>query len=190
MTGRLRLLLVAVIALLAGYGVMLAVWPDARPSLPSAPWHAEASGDHASHQKASDARYEKIAAEILIPSAAECGPLTGCPMKRLGTILGVRFSDPHGLQIGALDPEGPAAKAGLQPGDQLGLRTECPSSTIDYFLPKEEARTVSVTARRWHKRHEGSGADGEPADQPEDQAGPPAEEEAGPPSEDEPEPSP
>ena len=78
-----------------------------------------------------------------------------------------------------------AAKAGLQPGDQLGLPSQCPSSTIEYYLPAEEARTVSVTVRRRHRRHEDSAADGEPADQPEPEAASPSEEEAGSPSEEE-----
>lgn len=116
--------------------------------------------------------------EIVIPSAAECGTLEGCPAKQLAAILGVSFSNPHGLCIDTVDPDGPAAKAGVEPGDQLGRPSECPSSTIGRFLPRDEARTVAITITRWKPEQADAQGDGEPETGADQEAAEPPSEEA------------
>lgn len=180
MTGTLRLLAVVVVVLLAGYGAMLVVWPEARPSWRPARRLAGIAGGPASQQRPSQGSYEQISAEIVIPSADEVGPLEGCPKTQLGTILGVSIEQPHGLGVGDVVPDGPAAKAGVMPGDQLGRPSDCPNTTLGRFVPGDEARTVAVTiTRREPEAAEGAG-DGEPATAAEEgAAGPSLEEESG-----------
>ncbi len=109
----------------------------------------------------------EISATILIPPADEVGPVGRCPKKGMETILGVTISQPHGLCIGSVVPDGPAAKAGIKPGDRLGQPSDCPRSTIDRFLPGDEAREVRVTIRR-SKQQE---PDGRPNPEPGSGAG-------------------
>ncbi len=174
MTGTLRWLAVVVIVLLAGYGAMLAVWTEARPSWRPARRLGMTSGESASQQRPPQSSYERISAEILIPSAGDVGLLEGCPKTQLGTILGVTIEQPHGLGVGDVVPDGPAGKAGVMPGDQLGRPSDCPNTTLSRFLPGDEARTVAVTiTRRKSETAEGEGdvesvaaAEGETAEPP------------------------
>ncbi len=202
MTRRLCWLVIAAVAVLGGYGAILAVYPEARPwrtgVVPEEARSSDPAGERVSppsqfqekpvaagqpatierrptadkptaahnpppldrpaatdrpsplHTQAALAQpgSAEISATILIPPADEVGPLRGCPKKQIEAILGVTISQPHGLGIGAVVPDGPADKAGIRPGDQLARPSECPSKTINRFLPRADSRTVSVTIRR------------------------------------------
>ncbi len=180
MSGRLRWLAVTVLVLLAGYVAILAMWPEARPSRPrrSASRRVDTSSAPASQHRPSQGSYQQVSCEIVIPSADEVGPLGGCPKTQLGTILGVSIARPHGLVVGDVAPDGPAAKAGVQPGDQLGLPSECPSSTIGRFLPRDEAHTVTITITRRKPEQADAQAGSEPETGAEKEAAePPSQEE-------------
>lgn len=174
MTPRLRWLAVTAVVLLGGYGAILAVNPAARPRWTSPVRKRADSGADSGHRerkrKPPPPEFEEIPAEIVIPPTEEVGPLRGCPMKQLETILGVSISHPHGICIGAVVADGPAAKAGIQPGDQLARPSDCPSSTLGRFLPRADSRTISVTIRRPKSDQPEGQADREPPSDAEDEA--------------------
>lgn len=148
MTGRLRWLMAAAAVLLVGYGGILAVYPQARPWQTLLTRRAAGPRDRSSRRGPPQVECEDVSVTIAIPPADEVGPLEGCPKNRLETILGVKLSHPHGLCVGTVAPDGPAAKAGIEPGDQLAGRFECPSTTISRFLPRDDIRDVRLTLRR------------------------------------------
>jgi len=148
MTRRLRWLIAAAVVLLVGYGGILAVYPQARPWQRLLTRRAAGPRDRSSRRGPPQVEREDVSVTIAIPPKDEVGPLEGCPKDRLETILGVKLSHAHGLCVGTVAPDGPAAKAGIEPGDQLAERHECPSTTIGRFLPRDDIREVRLTLRR------------------------------------------
>jgi hypothetical protein len=63
-------------------------------------------------------------------------------------VLGAVIGFGYGCPVLKLDPEGAAAKAGIQLLDRLGEPGECPVSIHWSFLPTEEPQTVEWMVRR------------------------------------------
>jgi hypothetical protein len=170
MTRRLRWLVAVIVVLLLGYGGMLVVYPQVRPWRSFPGLKRAPSRDRTARRRRPQTKYTEISATIAIPPANEVGPLEGCPKRQLEIILDVNISHPHGLGIGEVTPDGPADRAGIRPGDHLAESYECPSTTIGHFLPRDEAREVSVTIRRPHQDAAEGEATGEGGEQvPEDE---------------------
>jgi S1-C subfamily serine protease len=60
----------------------------------------------------------------------------------------VTLAKPHGLVVETVVPEGPAARAGIEPGDHLGNQRDCPSTSLGLYRPHSQPRQVEVTVRR------------------------------------------
>lgn len=163
MTRRLRWLVAVTVVLLLGYGGMLVVYPQARPWRSFPGLKRAPSRDRTASRRRPQTKYTEISATIAIPPADEVGPLKGCPKTQLETILDVNIPHPHGLGIGDVTPDGPADRAGIRPGDSLAKPYECPSTTLGYFMPREEAREIKVTIRRASQEAAEGEATGEPA---------------------------
>ena len=143
MMGRLRYLLLLAGVLVAGYLGMLTILPDRRPSAGASP---SATGQSELRRYGADV--EIVVCDLTIPSAAECGPLEGCPATQVEHILGVTLANPVGIVIATVDPDGPAAQAGVQPGGRLAGGSQCPSAMLGVFLPGSEERTVKLHVKR------------------------------------------
>jgi hypothetical protein len=150
MNRRFAWLLAVLVALGAGYGVMLVVLPEARSGAGGStrlPGASEAGAGGAG--TAGAGAYETVAVTLEIPAARDVPTATGhCPKTRLGNILGVTFASTHGLVIGTVIPGGPADKAGIKPGDMLSGGSECPRTVLPRFEAGEEPREMKVNARR------------------------------------------
>ena len=148
MAGRLRWLLGIGAVLALGYGAMLLVWPDARPTFP----RGTRRTDGGSPTKAS---WTEQTLTVRIPAGtegSEGSDGTGCPKYAVSAILGVMIASPHGCLLGSVTPGGPADAAGLKPGDGIiacqGESVACPSSLLRHVLPAGEDREVELTVRR------------------------------------------
>ncbi len=153
MNRTLGLLVIVLVLVSAGYGVMMAVNPEARPwgNTSYRPSNRPA-GAGGGERMTDPSEYEAVALTLEIPAAADV-PTGGahggnCPQTRLGNILGVTFARTHGLVIGTVIPGGPADKAGIKPGDMLGERSECPRTTLPEFEAGKEPREMKVNVRR------------------------------------------
>ena len=129
---RLRWLVGIAVVLALAYGVMIAVYTDARPWRGAERQRSSAAAAASRRRAAFDpADYDEVVVTLVIPARADV-PTGGahggsCPQDQLCNILGVRLAQPHGLVVGTVVPDGPADKAGIKPGDRLAAPTECPA---------------------------------------------------------------
>jgi membrane-associated protease RseP (regulator of RpoE activity) len=96
--------------------------------------------------------YEEVAVTIEIPPLSEFprawAEIDGCPHIRMCGALDAQLSGGGGVRVLAVKPGGPAAKAGLKPGDVFGEPEDCASGLVRFFAPRTEAHTVEWTVRR------------------------------------------
>jgi predicted metalloprotease with PDZ domain len=97
--------------------------------------------------------YDEVTVTIEIPPLSEfpagwAKNRDGCPHMRISRTLGAKMSGGGGVRIFEVEPDKPAAKAGIQPGDRLGELSDCASSLSRSFRPRKEARTIEWTVRR------------------------------------------
>lgn len=170
MNRTLRLLVIVLVLVGAGYGVMVAVIPEARPwDRGNARPSNRPAGAGGREQTSDPGEYEKVAVTIEIPAARDV-PTGGahggrCPKDQLCNILGVKLAQPHGLVVGTVVPDGPADKAGIKEGDMLGTSAQCPSMTVNRFLPDSDPRELELTVRRPVSSTEGETAETGPGEQ-------------------------
>jgi C-terminal processing protease CtpA/Prc len=163
----------AAVVLLAGYGLMLAVRgmkraqspvPEERSAALTQPSEThdileltvevpavqqEASGGEAAANQplaSSDPREMRL-------SAARSGQVgAGCPMNAVSLILDISFASPHGCLVGEVHPGGPAAKAGIKPGDSIvaadGSVVSCPSKLLPRVQQGSKPAQVVLTIKR------------------------------------------
>jgi len=162
MTGRLKWLLLLMVVFLAGYFAVNMALPEYRLAMPSLSDIVGGDDGGSSGVETRERNFETVTCELIIPSAADCGSLEGCPAKKIEHILGVSFANPHGLCIATVEPDGPAAKGGVEPGDQLGHPTECPAGVLTKFFPGAEERTLTLDIRRPRRRAADTPAQEEP----------------------------
>jgi len=166
MNRRTVLLVAVALVLLAGYGIMLAVNPDTRPWGKTSDRPANRPAGAGGGDRAMDAsEYETVAVTLEIPAAKDV-PTGGahggnCPKTRLANILGVTLAQTHGLVIGTVIPDGPAAKAGIKPGDMLAGRSECPRTILPRFEARAEPREMKVNVRRRRSASQAESEEGE-----------------------------
>lgn len=166
MSRTLALLVVVLVLVGVGYGVMLAVIPESRPwGKEGAPPPRMPAGAPGSQATIGPSEYETIEVALEIPAAKDV-PTGGahggnCPQDRLGNIFGVTFATTHGLVVGTVVPDGPAAKAGIKPGDMLGEPTDCPNTSLPRFEAGSEPRTVHLNVKRPKGSSEGQPAEAE-----------------------------
>jgi hypothetical protein len=148
MAGRLRWLLGIGAVLALGYGAMLLVWPDARPTFPRGTRRTDG-------RPPAKASWTEQTLTVRIPAGtegSEGSDRTGCPMSAVSAILGVAIASPHGCYLGHTTPGGPADAAGLKAGDSIiacqGESVHCPSSLLRHVLPTEDDHDVELTVRR------------------------------------------
>jgi len=154
MTRTLGVLIGIVLVLAVAWGVMMVAMPEARPSLPElggvGRLIAEKS-DGAARTEGPGA-FEEVLVTVEIPPAAELPDLDGCPADQVRGILGIELGAMHGIGVSAVSPEGPAARAGIQPGDSIakckGELLTCPMTLLPHVQPGETAREVEFTLRR------------------------------------------
>jgi len=150
MTGRLRLLIVVLVVLAGLYAVVMRV---ASPQVPL--WARRLTSDTRKPAIEPDpypTDYEELTVLIEIPPLSEFpdpwANRVGCPHKRLMRVLAAAIAPGNGCPVLELDPEGAAAKAGIQRLDRLGGPEQCAASIYEYFIPEKDAHTVEWTVRR------------------------------------------
>ncbi len=164
MSRTLVLLGIVLVLVVAGYGVMMATIPESRPwGIGGAP-PPMMSGAGRGPQVAFDpSDYETIKVALEIPASKDVpmgGPHGGnCPQDRLGNIFGVTFAATHGLVVGTVVPDGPAAKVGIKPGDMLGDPEDCPQTSLPRYEAGSEPRTVQLNVKRPKGSSEGGPAE-------------------------------
>ena len=96
--------------------------------------------------------YDAVTVTIEIPPVSEFPSLWatthGCPHTRVSGALGAMIGPGNGCPVLKVEPDGPAAKAGIQRFDRLGEPGDCVRSFYHFFKPRKEARTVEWTVRR------------------------------------------
>jgi hypothetical protein len=96
--------------------------------------------------------YAEVTLAIDIPPLAEFpyawAERGGCPHITISRVLGIEMTADRGVRVLSVEPDKPAAKAGLQPGDRLGDPSDCASSLYGSFAPRKELRTIEWTVRR------------------------------------------
>jgi hypothetical protein len=165
MNRRTVLLIAVALVLAAGYGVMMAASPEARP------WGK--TNDRRSNRQAGagdrtmDASgHETVALTLEIPAAADVpGGNVPCFKTRLGNILGITLAEKHGLVVGTVVAGGAADKAGIKPGDMLGAPSECPQTALPRFEASEQPREMKVQVRRPRGSSEAKAEETAPAEQ-------------------------
>jgi len=154
MIRRLSFLIAVLVALVALYVVVLRVAPapdrsKARQASPAPPVEGEVAFEGPGPYPT---EYDEVTVTIEIPPVSEFPPIwaetDGCPVTRMSGALGAAIGPGNGCPVLDIDPEGPAAKAGIQRFDRLGEPSDCASSIYRSFRPREEAGTVEWTVRR------------------------------------------
>ena len=154
MTRRLRFSIGVLVALIALYGVVLRVAPapgrsKARKAPPAPPVEGGAAFEKPGPYPT---EYDEVTVTIEIPPASEFpsgwAQTDGCPHTRITRVLGAAVGPGNGCPVLKLKPEGPAAKAGIQPLDRLGEPRDCARALYGSFRPGKDARTVEWTVRR------------------------------------------
>ncbi len=96
--------------------------------------------------------YDYVSVTIDIPAVAELpeswAKRRKCPRTAIDDLLGVKIGPGGGVRISRVEPDKPAASAGIQPEDRLGAPGQCPSALYGSLAPGEEARTIEWTVRR------------------------------------------
>lgn len=154
MTHRLGVLVILLVLVAACYLVVIRAGPvpgrsKPRPAPPGPPAEGEAAfikpGPYPTE-------YDEITVTIEIPPVSEFpsgwAQTDGCPHMRVSRTLGAAVGPGNGCPVLVVEPDGPAAKAGIQPMDRLGKPSDCISSFYRIFRPRKEARTVEWTIRR------------------------------------------
>ena len=76
----------------------------------------------------------------------------GCPQTEMDHTLGVVLTQPHGCIVGSVDPKGPAAKAGIKPGDSIveanGNTVTCPSTFVPNLGRMDKSGKMKLTVLR------------------------------------------
>jgi hypothetical protein len=96
--------------------------------------------------------YDDVMVTVKIPPLSKFPPGwaegKGCPHAILSRVLGAAVGPGGGVPVLSLEPDKPAAKAGIKVGDRLGERDACPSSLYGSFFPRKTARTIKWTVHR------------------------------------------
>jgi hypothetical protein len=150
MARRLIALLAALAVLVVASLIFLRVAPPPSPTGLSSP--PKRTGPLPAAAQEGPAGYSNVEVKITIPplSAFPSGwaKSEGCAHTRLSGVLGAVLSQGNGVVVFAVEPGGPAARAGITPGDRLGEPGACPQTLAGSFAPGEKARTISWTIRR------------------------------------------
>jgi hypothetical protein len=93
-----------------------------------------------------------VKVEIIIPPLSQFpAPWAqgeGCPHTRLVKTLRATVGMSNGVPVVAVEPDGPAAKAGIKVGDRLGDPDACPNTIQPLLAPEEKQREVEWTIYR------------------------------------------
>jgi hypothetical protein len=161
MTRRSSFLIAALVGIIALYFVVLRVAPapDRRKAQKVSPAPTEEletiqmeGGVEFQKPGPYPTEYDEVTVTIEIPPASEFpvawATTHGCPHNRLTGALGAMIGPGNGCPVLVVEPDGPAAKAGIQPLDRLGEPGDCASALYYAFRPRKEARSVEWTVRR------------------------------------------
>jgi hypothetical protein len=180
-TPRLRWLLGIAAALAVCCAVVLIGQARSQPKRPT---RAPAAAERASKPPRPPAGpTEDIVLVVQLPaegeplSDANSGHPPDCPQAQVSALLGIEIAAAHGIRIGNVLPNGPAAEAGIASGDSImkcaGDEVTCPRTLLDYLEQGKERKPIELTVRRPVTAQEGAGgAAKESAKAPD--AGPPA----------------
>ncbi len=154
MTRRLGFFIAALVGIIALYFVVLRVAPAPyRPKADKVSPAPPVEGELAFEKPGPyPTEYDEVTVTIEIPPVSEFpaawARAHGCPHKRLTGALGAMIGPGNGCPVLVVEPDGPAAKAGIQPFDRLGEPGDCASALYYAFRPRKEAHTVEWTVRR------------------------------------------
>jgi hypothetical protein len=159
MTKRLRLSIAVLVILIALYVVVMRVAPPPRSSM--AQNAAREGPPSALNPGPYPTEYDEVTVTIEIAPLSEFprawATHGGCPHKVLMGVLGAVTGPANGCPVLAVEPDGAAAKAGIQRLDRLGKPEDCASSIQWDFRPWNEPRTVEWTLRRPKSATSGGG---------------------------------
>ncbi|NIR01976.1 MAG: hypothetical protein GTN78_17580, partial [Gemmatimonadales bacterium] len=119
MTGRLIILLLVLAALLVSYFgfVRELPGPSASPSTAAAPGTPGESPAGFEKPGPYPTEYDEVTVTIVIPPVSEFPPawaeIDGCPQTRVSGALGAAIGPGNGCPVLKVEPDGPAAKAGI-----------------------------------------------------------------------------
>lgn len=154
MTRRLAVLFTVLVVLIMLYALVLRLAPSPRLSRPAgaSAGPGREGEDMPFRPGPYPAEYEEVTVTIDIPPLSQFPPgwaqIDGCPHIRISKTLGVAMGPGNGCPILSVQPGGPAAEAGIQPGDRLGEPSDCSSTLYRSLRPREEPRTIEWTIRR------------------------------------------
>lgn len=160
MSRGLRWLLVAVVLLgLANIALVIVSREPEPPEMSAQATLRDRPAARPAAPKADGGSFEEIVVVCELPGRGEplseargSGHGPSCPTSEVSSLLGIAIASPHGIKVRSVVNGGPAARAGILPGDGIakcdGEAVDCPRSLLPHLDQAEERRSVELTLKR------------------------------------------
>jgi hypothetical protein len=94
----------------------------------------------------------KLTAQLPRSLVDDARARASCPATAFAMLFGAQLANPRGCILGALTPEGLAARAGLRAGDSIvacnGREVTCPSTFLPAVLAPKQPDTIELIIHR------------------------------------------